>query len=1003
MMSHQALTRLKSVRKERKLGTLCLIRWRVFVAAPVFVGLTGFQTLLADCSLTITGNVPLPDLGLALHHGFDGGLYPNGQNSRPDIHEAEGLNRANQRVKPLDANGNLDRTNGKIVLISIGMSNTSMEFSRFVARANVDPSKNPQLVLIDGAQGGRPSTAWTDPGADTWQTLNSRLAANGATPAQVQIAWVKQAQGGSGAFPDNALSLLSDLEEIVRNLKSNYPNIQIAYLSSRTRAYTTSGLSPEPTAYETAFSVKWLIEQQIEDSHGNLGFTVTPWLSWGPYLWADGLSPRSDGFVWACSDTTSFDFTHPSSSGQMKVADQLLAFFKTDPTATPWFLKAPSAEPVIQSVSVTPAGGPVGVTVEFAALASDSDGISEYLWTFDDGTFSSQQNPSKTFATAGDFDVHLSVVDTKGDAAKQTIPVSIFDIETDQPPSAIFSALPQMGDAPLQVFLNGSASWDDEAITSFEWNFGDGSIGIGSTLEHAYLRPGSYVVTLTVTDNVGQTDSAFRTITVTDPTQNDPPIASFIALQGSGLEALTVGFDAHASFDPDGSIVSYSWAFGDGNGGNGPNVTHDYTTGGSYTATLTVEDNQGDTGTTSQTLTLVEPSDSFAVSALLTASGSEYQVVENGLVKGGLLYVDQSFAFSQVAALVEGKTYIKTAIGDRRSKEDPFLTFEVNQDATIYVGHDDQLADPAWLETFQDTGEDLIAGPVTFSLYRKDFPVGAVQLGPNVNTDTGRVKAMYVVVVVPRNPTQNDAPIASFIALRGSGLEALTVGFDAHASFDPDGSIVSYSWAFGDGSGGNGPNVTHDYTTGGSYTATLTVEDNQGDTGTTSQTLTLVEPSDSFAVSALLTASGSEYQVVENGLVKGGLLYVDQSFAFSQVAALVEGKTYIKTAIGDRRSKEDPFLTFEINQDATIYVGHDDQLADPAWLETFQDTGEDLIAGPVTFSLYRKDFPVGAVQLGPNVNTGTSSVQAMYVVVVVPSMEFSMAQLNGVPVRPADI
>src|SRR5207237_4142362 len=193
------------------------------------------------------------------------------------------------------------------------------------------------------------ASAWADPTAGTWTTVNSRLSSRGVTPAQVQIAWVKEAEKQPTLpFPLEAQGLQSNLEAIARNLMTNYPNIKIAYYSSRTRAYTQvkGSQSPDAYAYESAFSVRWMIENQINGT-GNLNFdsnrgaVVAPWLAWGPYLWADGTNPRSDGFVWLCSDLQHDDFTHPSASGDQKVAQELLALFKTHPTATPGILRPP--------------------------------------------------------------------------------------------------------------------------------------------------------------------------------------------------------------------------------------------------------------------------------------------------------------------------------------------------------------------------------------------------------------------------------------------------------------------------------------------------------------------------------------------------------------------------------------------------------------------------------------------------------------------------------------
>ncbi|MFZ5424635.1 MAG: PKD domain-containing protein [Patescibacteria group bacterium] len=269
-----------------------------------------------------------------------GGLYKNGQNTRPTAHNSKGVELGNS-VVPLDANGN-PSASGKIGLISVGMSNTSSEFTEFARLALEDSTLNQNLVIVNGAQGGQTSVAWTNPTAPTWNELDARLASAGITPEQVQIAWVKQAQSGSGNFPTKALALEEDLELIVQNLKTKYPNIKQAFISSRTRSYRYwEGLSPEPTAFETGFSVKWLIQSQIEGDptlnyDPNVGVVKAPWLSWGPYFWVNE-SPRQDGTSWTQQDLAQ-DCIHPSASGRTNVGQQLLNFFKNDETTKMWFV-----------------------------------------------------------------------------------------------------------------------------------------------------------------------------------------------------------------------------------------------------------------------------------------------------------------------------------------------------------------------------------------------------------------------------------------------------------------------------------------------------------------------------------------------------------------------------------------------------------------------------------------------------------------------------------------
>jgi hypothetical protein len=119
--------------------------------------------------------------------------------------------------------------------------------------------------------------------------------------------------------------------------------VRTLYFSSRIYAgYSLIPLSPEPFAYEDGFAVRWLILDQIEGG-GVTGVTYenAPVLLWGPYLWADGAIPRSDGLAWLCEDLLS-DGVHPESSGRQKVAEMLLDFFSTDPLTSTWFV--PSGE-----------------------------------------------------------------------------------------------------------------------------------------------------------------------------------------------------------------------------------------------------------------------------------------------------------------------------------------------------------------------------------------------------------------------------------------------------------------------------------------------------------------------------------------------------------------------------------------------------------------------------------------------------------------------------------
>jgi hypothetical protein len=297
--------------------------------------------------------VPLCDLGSGTYKGESGGLYGGAQNEPPASHWAAALREA-ARIQPLDAQG-MPAKEGRIALLSIGMSNTTQEFSTFKEIADRDPAKASNLVIVDGAQDSQAAEEWVIPdkinpeyGKPVWDVAGDRLAAAGVTARQVQVLFIKQAlirEGQYGEFPAHSRRLEADVVRILQGAKERFANLRIAYLTGRIYGgYATTNLNPEPYAYETGFGMRWVIQKQIQgDPELNFnparGVVRAPLVLWGPYLWADGMKPRKlDGLVWERKDLVLHDGTHPSISGRQKVARLLLQFFKTDETARPWFV-----------------------------------------------------------------------------------------------------------------------------------------------------------------------------------------------------------------------------------------------------------------------------------------------------------------------------------------------------------------------------------------------------------------------------------------------------------------------------------------------------------------------------------------------------------------------------------------------------------------------------------------------------------------------------------------
>jgi hypothetical protein len=302
------------------------------------------------------GGVPPPKPSLGLkpltemtatdrYKGEDGGLYGGGRNEPTPAHAAAARTAAEQIV-PRDAAGN-PSPDGLIVFTVFSYSNATQEFSTFVPMADADAAKSPRVKVVDCAQGGKAMAQWATADAPPWAVAAQRLKAAKVTPPQVQVAWIKIANvRPTGDLQDHGRILQKDTQAVIQLAKAKYPNLQIVYLDGRIYGgYAKTSLNPEPYAYESGFVCRWLIQDQMKGaSELNYdpakGEVKAPVLLWGPYLWADGMTPRkSDGLVWKEEDLRENDRTHPSTSGRKKVAELLLKFCHTDPTARMWYLK----------------------------------------------------------------------------------------------------------------------------------------------------------------------------------------------------------------------------------------------------------------------------------------------------------------------------------------------------------------------------------------------------------------------------------------------------------------------------------------------------------------------------------------------------------------------------------------------------------------------------------------------------------------------------------------
>ncbi|MCD6522371.1 MAG: PKD domain-containing protein, partial [Candidatus Diapherotrites archaeon] len=349
--------------------------------------------------------------------------------------------------------------------------------------------------------------------------------------------------------------------------------------------------------------------------------------------------------------------------------------------------------------------------------------------------------------------------------------------------------------------FDGTNSTDDSAIVTYYWDFGDGTNATGNITTHVYTTPGTYTVTLTVTDDDGISDSDSINVTVVT---NNPPVADAGPDQMVSVNTV-VTLDGTNSTD-DYGIISYEWDFGDGNTGTGVTTTHNYTAVGLYIVTLTVTDDGGLTDSDSATVAVYDLTTILPDLATNTDSIHTPDVINKGdtvTITADIYNLGGANATNvTIRFYVDGNMIDETTI---------------DVDATTIT-----QAQAVWNVGVNDVGTHTITVSV-------DPDNNITELDETNNEATKQVQVNDV----------NLAPVAVITASATDVYTGQTITFDATNSYDPDGTIVSYYWDFGDGTNATGNITTHVYTTPGTYTVTLTVTDNNSTTALDNVTITV--------------------------------------------------------------------------------------------------------------------------------------------------------------------
>ncbi len=216
--------------------------------------------------------------------------------------------------------------------------------------------------------------------------------------------------------------------------------------------------------------------------------------------------------------------------------------------------------PLVAHLSVSSQQGEIPFSTTFSGTGSTGT-IASYSWNFGDGTTAAGPAAEHTYQTPGIYTATLTIYGPEGDSSQSSIVITatqpILPEPPPAPPVAVISSSTATGEAPLIVHFDGTSSSDpDSQIVSYSWNFGDGSTSEGSRVSHSYSEPGTYQATLTVTDEIGLTAQATKTIIVSPPPV--PPTAVISSSSTAGEAPLEVQFDGSGSAATDHPIVSYS-------------------------------------------------------------------------------------------------------------------------------------------------------------------------------------------------------------------------------------------------------------------------------------------------------------------------------------------------------------------------------------------------------------------------------------------------------------
>ena len=465
----------------------------------------------------------------------------------------------------------------------------------------------------------------------------------------------------------------------------------------------------------------------------------------------------------------------------------------------------------------------IGVSCAFDGTGSrDSDGtVQSYEWTFSDGEEAGGPTPQKDFPDTGTYDVTLTVTDDGGLTSSVTHQVSV--VKPNVPPTADLTVSCEY----RACTFDATASTDpDGTIDDYAWDFGDGQTGTGSLTDHVYEDPGTYDVTLVVTDDDDATDDASSTQVVVGE-----PAASTISYVGGAVSQ--------------GNVST-------------PNVTTPTTVSAGDRLLLALTVNAANR-------VMSDPTGITGWTVLGTTTSGTMQTRVYTKIAGA------ADASRRVTVTLDAAAKYTMTVADYSGVRGSTLVHADFAETVNRAGHPTPLVDApsgAWVVSYWSdkssattafalpgsvTGRHALCstgtGRICSSLADSNGAVPTGRYGGLVGTADASSGTATTWSIVLRTIEPNQAPTASF----GVTCDGADCDFDGSGSSDADGTVVSYAWDFGDGGTATGATTSHDFGTSGTRDVTLTVTDDEGTSGSLVVPVSVVRnnaaPTASFTVS----------------------------------------------------------------------------------------------------------------------------------------------------------